>query len=173
MELPTRNALLRRYQDGHAAVVEALAAITPAELDARPAPDDWTAREVVHHLADSEMTSAIRLRRLLAEDNPEIVGYDEDRFRRKLRYDTRPIEASLEAFRLARVTTAQILEGAAPEDWLRAGTHSESGRYSVETWLEIYSQHAIDHADQIRRARDLNHRFGDTTLGGPVDLIVN
>jgi hypothetical protein len=99
------------------------------------------------------MTSAIRLRRLLAEEHPQIVGYDEDLFRRKLRYGSRPIEASLEAFRLARVTTAQILEGAASEDWLRAGTHSDSGPYSVETWLEIYASHAMDHADQIRRAR--------------------
>lgn len=153
MDATTRNALLRRYQDGHAAVVQALAGITPAELDTRPAPGDWTPREVIHHLADSEMTSAIRLRRLLAEDNPLIVGYDEDLFRRKLRYGTRPIEVSLEAFRLARVTTAQILEGAAPEDWLRAGTHSERGPYSVEAWLEIYAAHAMDHAEQIRRAR--------------------
>lgn len=157
MDATERQALLLRYQQGYDAVVKALDGITAAELDARPAPSDWTAREVVHHLADSEMTSAIRLRRLLAEENPEIIGYDEDLFRRKLRYDTRPIEASLEAFRLARVTTAQILEGAAPEDWLRAGTHSESGPYSVETWLQIYARHAMDHADQITRARGASH----------------
>ena len=108
---------------------------------------------MVHHLADSEMTSAIRIRRLLAEADPQIAGYNEDLFRRTLRYDTRPIENSLEAFRLARVTTAEIMDGVSGEDWLRTGTHSESGPYSVETWLEIYAQHAHDHAEQIRRAR--------------------
>jgi hypothetical protein len=40
------------------------------------------------------------------------------------------------------------------EEWVREGTHSESGRYSCETWLEIYAVHAHEHADQIRRARD-------------------
>ena len=100
------------------------------------------------------MTSAIRIRRLLAEEKPLITGYNEDLFRRTLRYDSRPIENSLEAFRLARVTSAEILEGASADDWLRSGSHSESGPYSVGTWLEIYARHAHDHADQIREARN-------------------
>ncbi|MEP7214714.1 MAG: DinB family protein [Anaerolineaceae bacterium] len=153
MDDTTRKALLQRYRDGYRAVTDALAGITPAELDFRPEADDWTAREVIHHLADSEMTSALRLRRLLAEEKPAIMAYDEDLWRRKLSYNTRPIEGSLDAFRLARLTTAELVDGIAPGDWLRAGTHSESGPYSVETWLEIYSRHAHDHADQIRRAR--------------------
>lgn len=153
MDDNTRRTLLQRYCDGYGAVAEALADITPTELDARADADSWTAREVVHHLADSEMTSALRLRRLLAEENPEIMAYDEDLWRRKLNYATRPIEGSLEAFRLARLTTAEVADGIKGADWLRAGTHSESGPYSVETWLEIYARHAHDHAEQIRRAR--------------------
>ena len=153
MDDRTRTTLLQQYRDGYRAVAEALTGITRAELDARADADSWTAREVVHHLADSEITSAIRIRRLLAEADPQIAGYNEDLFRRTLRYDTRPIENSLEAFRLARVTTAEVMDGVSGEDWLRTGTHSESGPYSVETWLEIYAQHAHDHAEQIRRAR--------------------
>lgn len=153
MDELTLSTLLQRYRDGYSAVASALAGITPAELDARPDAESWTAREVVHHLADSEMTSAIRIRRLLAEESPEITAYDEDLWRRKLRYDRRPIADSLEAFRLARLTSAELMDGIAPDDWLRAGTHSESGPYSVEAWLEIYARHAHDHADQIRRAR--------------------
>jgi hypothetical protein len=133
-------------------VAEALRGVTEAELDARPAADEWTAREVVHHLADSEMTSAIRLRRLLAEDRPSIDGYDEREFARRLHYD-RPIDASLEAVQAARAATAEILGRLCEADWAREGTHSESGRYTVEGWLEIYAAHAHDHADQIRRAR--------------------
>ena len=40
-----------------------------------------------------------------------------------------------------------------PAEWDRAGTHSESGAYSVDKWLQIYAVHAHNHADQIRRAR--------------------
>ena len=148
----TRQALIDRYSDGYRVVTEALEGITDAELDARPGPGKWTAREIVHHLADSEMTSAIRLRRLIAEDQPVIVGYDQEEFARKLYYD-RPIASSLDAFKAARATSAEILRRLTDAEWARMGTHSESGPYGVEKWLEIYAQHAHGHADQIRRAR--------------------
>ena len=98
------------------------------------------------------MTSAIRLRRLIAEDNPVIVGYDQEEFARRLYYD-RPIAASLSALKAARETTSEILDRLTDAEWQRAGTHSEAGAYSVHKWLEIYGVHAHDHADQIRRAR--------------------
>jgi hypothetical protein len=144
--------LIEQYEDGYRVIVASLADISAAELDARPAPGEWSPREVVHHLADSEMTSAMRLRLLLVEDRPAITGYDQEEFARRLYYD-RPIEGSLEAFRYARVTTAQILHRMSEAEWAREGTHSESGRYAVEGWLEIYAVHAHEHAAQIREAR--------------------
>jgi hypothetical protein len=152
MHAEQRTELLKRYRDGHRVVVDALEGITAAELDRRPAPDEWTAREIVHHLADSEMTSAIRLRKLLAEANPVIYGYDEAEFARRFTFD-RPLEASLDALAATRATTAEIVERIGEADWRRTGWHTESGPYGVETWLEIYASHAHDHADQIRRAR--------------------
>jgi hypothetical protein len=152
MDAQTRRTLIAQYKDGYRAVSEALQGVSERELDARPAPGKWSAREIVHHLADSEMTSAIRLRRLVAEERPQIQGYDQDEFARRLYYD-RAIHASLEAFRFARETTGQILEKMTEAQWLREGTHSESGPYTVQRWLEIYAQHAHNHAEQIRRAR--------------------
>jgi hypothetical protein len=140
------------YEDGYRVVLEALGGATEQELDAREAPGEWSPREVIHHLADSEMTSAIRLRRLIAEDRPVLVGYDQEEFARRLYYD-RPIEGSLAAFKAARESTAQILHRMTEEEWAREGTHSEFGSYSVGNWLNDYSVHAHDHADQIRRAR--------------------
>lgn len=98
------------------------------------------------------LIQAIRLRRLLAEDRPQIVGYDGDEFARRLYYAQRPVQPSLDAIRGARETSASILERLADGDWARAGTHTEIGPYSVDTWLEIYSMHCHDHADQIERA---------------------
>ena len=140
-------------------MTEALAGATEAELDAHPAPGKWSAREIVHHLADSEMTSAIRLRLLLASDRPVIAGYDENEFARRLHYD-RPIGASLQAFAAARLTTAELLDRLGDTDWAREGTHSESGRYTMDTWLEIYAAHAHNHAGQIRRAREAAKKIG-------------
>jgi predicted transcriptional regulator len=148
-----RSALVAQYVAGPEVMRAALADITGAELDARPADGGWTAREVVHHTADSEMTSAIRLRRLIAEDDPLIVGYDGDEFARRLRYHDRPIEPALAAIDAARATTAQILDRLSEAEWGRTGTHSETGAYGVERWLEIYAAHCHEHADQIGRAR--------------------
>jgi hypothetical protein len=98
------------------------------------------------------MTSAIRLRTLIAVDNPPIYGYDQDEFARRLHYD-RPLEASLEAFKGARRSTAELLDRLTEAEWLREGTHTEHGRYDVARWLEIYAAHAHQHADQIKVAR--------------------
>lgn len=154
MDARKRAELIEMYKDGYRAVADAVAGAPDEELDTAPAPGKWTAREIVHHLADSEMTSAIRLRLLIATPAPQILGYDQEVFAAKLYYQDRPIAASLDAFNAARRTTAEILDRLSEAEWLREGTHSEIGRYSVERWLEIYSTHAHAHAAQILAARD-------------------
>ena len=153
MTAADRQKLIDRYNDGYRVVAEALVGATDEQLDARPAPGKWSAREVVHHLADSEMTAATRLRLLVATDNPQIFGYNQDDFARRLYYD-RPIAASLDAFKSARRTTGEIMERMTDADWARAaGTHTEHGPYTGDRWLEIYAGHAHQHAAQILVAR--------------------
>ncbi|MBA2632318.1 MAG: DinB family protein [Chloroflexi bacterium] len=147
-----RSELLDRYRSGYAAVEEALAEITDEDLD-RAGPDGgWSARQVAHHLADSEATAYVRLRRLIAEDEPMIVGYDEPEYARRLHYD-RPIDSSLAVLRAVRTASLELLESLTPAEWERGGTHSESGPYSVDDWLRIYASHSHDHAEQIRAAQ--------------------
>ena len=146
-----RATLIERYADGHRVVSAALADITAEELD-RSYPGEWSARQVVHHLADSETFSYGRIRTLLAEDNATIHAYDEGEFARRLNYD-RPIELSLTVLGAVRASTVELLRLMTEDQWSRSGTHSESGAYSVERWLEIYAEHAHDHAEQIVRAR--------------------
>ena len=160
MDPMTRRKLIDQYKDGYRVVTEALGGARGNELNAPPAPGKWSARDIVHHLADSEMTSAIRLRLLLAADRPAIAGYDQDEFARRLHYDTRSLHASLAAFQAARITTGEILERMSEADWQREGTHSELGRYTVEQWLEIYAAHAHGHAEQIRKAREAARAAG-------------
>jgi hypothetical protein len=152
MDRHTRDQLIGRYKDGYRAVAAALEGATDADLDARPAPGKWSAREIVHHLADSEMTSAIRLRLLLAEDAATIRPYDQELFARTLHYD-RPIAGSLDAFRAARLSTGELLDRMSEADWAREGVHPEHAHYGTSRWLEIYAAHAHNHADQIARAR--------------------
>jgi hypothetical protein len=151
-ETTDRAALIERYRSGVADLEDALARITDAELDRPQASGEWTARQVVHHLADSESMAYIRLRRLLAETDPIIHGYDEPEWARRLHYD-HPIEVSVAVVRAVRAASLQLLEALTPAEWQRTGTHSESGPYSVDRWLWIYAGHTHDHADQIRRAK--------------------
>lgn len=154
MDPDERRELIAQYKSGYDEVLRNLAGFPAESLTAHPIAGKWSAAEIVHHLADSETTSALRLRRLLAEDHPLIQGYDQDLYAAKLHYNQREITPSLEAFRYARETSAQLIDLMTEEDWHREGTHSESGSYSSEDWLRIYAAHAHNHAAQIGRLRE-------------------
>ena len=148
-----RVALLERYRGGSAAVDAALADISEAELDHRPPDGGWTARQVAHHLADSEAMAYTRLRRLVADPDPvQIQGYDEPRWAERLHYD-RPIEVAVAVVHAVREASLALLDALTDDEWRRTGTHSEGGAYGVERWLEIYAEHPHEHAAQIRAAR--------------------
>ncbi len=160
-----RQTLITKYGAGYKEVVGSLDGFPEQGLTAHPLEGKWSACEIVHHLADSEMTGAIRLRKLLTQDHPTIEGYDEEEFARRLHYNERPIAPALEALRAARATSAQIIAALAEDDWKREGTHTHSGRYTVEDWLRIYAAHAHNHASQIRQLRQASdsevRRVGD------------
>jgi hypothetical protein len=148
---PERALLIDRYRGGAAELRAALAGVTDEELD-RPAPDGgWTARQVAHHVAESEATAYVRLRRLVAEESPVIVGYDEELFADRNHYE-RPIASALAVVESVRASSLELLEALTDEEWKRSGSHSESGRYTIDDWLRIYASHPRDHAEQVRTA---------------------
>jgi DinB family protein len=149
-----RQDLIARYAAGPDEVRKSLEGFPREGLTAHPIPGKWSAAEIVHHLADSESISAIRLRRLLAENRPVIHGYDQEAYARTLRYNERELGPAFDVFRGVREATVQLLRGMKDEDWRREGWHTESGHYTPETWLQIYGAHAHDHAAQIRRLRE-------------------
>lgn len=148
-----RSALIEQYAAGYAVVIEALQGITEAEWDSREGPEEWSTREIVHHLGDSEMNATARIRMLIADVDPVVVGYDERAWTDKLYTAERPLDPSLAAFKAAREATLPLLNLMSDEDWTRPGRHSQRGAMTAETWLEWYGPHAHLHADQITRAR--------------------
>ena len=151
MDPHERATLIARYAAGADAFEAVVAGLSDAELNARPEPGEWTVREITHHLADGELNSAVRLRRLIAEDEPVLPGYDEMAYSRLLHYRDRAIAPSLAAMRAARASTLDLLERLTEAEWARTGTHTEQGPYSVEAWLRDYASHPHDHADQASR----------------------
>jgi hypothetical protein len=154
MEKVERDALIARYAEGPEVVATAFAAVPPDRIDVTVIPGEWTPRQIVHHVADSETNAYLRVRRLLAEDQPVITGYDQEEYARKLHYD-RPVEASLAVTRAVRAATVQLLATLSEEEWAREGTHSESGRYTMDDWLRTYAAHCHLHAAQIRKSAGL------------------
>jgi len=148
-----RARLVARFKAGYAEVADALRGITPEELDWQPGSDEWSVREIVHHVADADTMGAARLRHILTEDNPPIPAYDDQVLAARLRYRERPIEPALLTIEALRACTAQLLDALTEAEWRRAGTHSEMGAFSAERWLEFNAAHAHDHATQIRQTR--------------------
>jgi hypothetical protein len=115
----------------------------------------WSARQVIHHIADSEAQSYARLRRLIAEPSGSTIqGYDEAAWAEceLLGYRELPVEHSLEVFRAVRAASLDVLQRLNERDLDRYGEHSESGRYTLAMWLDIYTEHPRTHAAQLVEA---------------------
>jgi hypothetical protein len=151
MSREERQSLVEQYARGPVLLREALAGAPKEALQWRPAAGKWSVHEVVVHCADSESNAALRIRYLLAEKDPLIVGYDQDAWARVFDYHAQPLEGALVVAAAARDRTVPILRAMTDDDWAKAGRHTESGAYSAEDWLRIYAAHLEGHARQIER----------------------
>jgi DinB superfamily len=144
-----REALIARYQSGPARLKAALATVPAEALQWRPAPGQWSAHEIVVHCADSEANAALRIRYLVAELDPLIVGYDQDEWARRLEYHDLPLEPALLTIEAVRANTVPLLRRLPEAAWAKVGRHTEDGSYSADRWLAIYAAHLEEHATQI------------------------
>lgn len=145
--------LLERFRRGAELVAATTTGAAGSELDWTPGPDKWSVRQIVCHLADSEIVGADRFRRLIAEENPSIVAYDQDAWARNLDYTRRKISQALETFRRLRGENHELLKDLPAPAFERTGTHSERGPVTLRSMLETYARHAEIHAAQIRDVR--------------------
>lgn len=144
-----RERLIEQYAAGPRRLREALGRVPAAALQWRPAPGEWSAHEIVCHAADSETNAAARIRYLVVEKEPVILGYDENAWARDLDYHNHPLEVALAVVDAVRAHTAALLRRLPESAWSRRGRHTESGPYGAEDWLRIYAAHLEDHARQI------------------------
>ena len=126
--------------------------LAQSDLD-RSDSEGWTPRQVIHHLADSEAQSYARLRRLIAEPGTIIQGYDEGKWAANptLGYSDSDVASAIAVFTAVRSASHQLILRLSEAELENSGTHSESGAYSIRTWLDTYTNHPKDHAEQIRK----------------------
>jgi hypothetical protein len=128
--------------------------VTPDLLDVHHE-NGWSARQIIHHLADSEAQSYVRLRRLVAEpEGVMLVNVDEDSWAKeaKLGYETAPVENSIAIYAAVRAGSLHVIKRLEESDVEKSGVHPESGKFTIEKWLFNYTKHSLEHGEQLIRA---------------------
>ena len=144
----------RDYEAATKYFTELVSRLKPTDLD-KSAPGEWTPRQVIHHLADSETQSYVRIRRLIAEPaGSTIQGYDEGMWAENavLGYTTLPVENSIAVFKSVRAASLDILKRLSLEDLERSGVHTDKGNYTVAKWIKNHTNHPHSHVEQIEKA---------------------
>ena len=135
------------------AVRSKVAGLSESQLSAPEASGKWSMRQVVRHLADSDLVWGYRLRMVLAHDRPTITGYDQDLWAERLRYDRADLEQALQELAVLRRSNLSLLAGASAADRQRVGVHAERGEESVDHMIRMYAGHDLLHLQQLDRIR--------------------
>jgi DinB superfamily len=124
---------------------------TPAKLRKRPAPEKWSAAEIIAHLADAEIVVSWRIRAILGAPGTSIQAYDQEAWFIAGHYPKRDARKSLEQFRVLRETNLALFATLTPEQWKHHGMHAERGEESVERTVQMIAGHDINHLEQLER----------------------
>jgi hypothetical protein len=146
--------LLERFRRGPELIAEALAgAAGEEEEEFIPAPGKWSLRQIVAHVADTELVMSVRFRMLIAQTNPPLYAFDQNAWAESLGYAGRRVKPSLEMLRRLRAENLSLLRALPPDAFERTGTHSERGTVSLRQLVELSAAHAENHARQIAAVR--------------------
>lgn len=146
--------LVERYAEGGAAVRRAVAGLSPEQALARPGPGAWSIHQLVVHLMDSDLIGADRMKRVIAEENPTLVGYDETRFVANLFYERQSLDDAVAIVDLNRRQFARVLRELPESAFEREGTHNERGRLTLGAMLGDYVAHLEHHLGFLRAKRE-------------------
>ena len=135
------------------ALPRAIAGLSPKQLLEPECPGKWSIGQVLQHLADSEVVWAWRMRLILAQDRPQLSGYDQDLWAQRLHYEEANPSDAIELFGVLRRANLRLVERASPADLKRVGVHVERGEESLEHLLRLYAGHDLLHLRQIERVR--------------------
>src|SRR5688500_11894866 len=103
------QAIVDQYIRGAWKPAEAIVGLTAEDLNAVPVPGTWSIRQIVLHLMDSDLIAADRMKRVIAEDRPTLIGFDETAFARNLYYDELDAGVACDLFGKNRLLTGEIL----------------------------------------------------------------
>ncbi|QOV91605.1 DinB family protein [Humisphaera borealis] len=148
---------INQYDAGPRQLRDAVAGLSREQLLWKPPADLsvglWSIHQIVIHMADSDAIGVHRLKRVIAEDKPLLIGYDESAFVRSLNYDDQSADEALTLFELARRSVVVTLRKLPPDAFARIGIHNEVGAIRLDDFVHKYVKHLNHHLDFIRRKR--------------------
>jgi uncharacterized damage-inducible protein DinB len=121
-------------------------------LSKRPDAKNWSAKEVVCHLRDTEESFMARFEAMMAMDEPKFLPVEPDRWAADRQYLRNDAVEALQAFRARRDESLRFLRGLQPPQWERAGMHATRGRMTVTDFVELMAWHDDNHLNQLKRA---------------------
>jgi len=124
--------------------------LSEEQLNRVPAPGEWSAAHVIHHLADSDAHFLVRFLNLLSVDKPEIVPFDEEAFPTSLHYEGRTVATSLHSIKSSAAHANDILSQITDKEWSRSGFHPQRGEMSLTDVLQLTTNHRVGHIDQLK-----------------------
>jgi len=123
--------------------------VSTAKLRKRPAPEKWSATEILAHLADAEIVTSWRVRAILGAPGTPIQAFDQDAWVVAGKYAKRDPRKSLEQFRSLREANLALYKSLSPEQWKHHGLHAERGEESIERIVGMMAGHDINHLEQV------------------------
>lgn len=147
------HQLLEQYAAGPDLLRSSVADMDAGQLRARPVAGRWSTLEVVCHLCDAEAVYAERMKRVVAEQEPLLRGFDPDVWMPRLAYHERDAEEELQLVKLIRGQMSRILRRLEPRDFQRTGIHSEAGPLTLEELLRRVTEHIPHHVRFIAEKR--------------------
>jgi uncharacterized damage-inducible protein DinB len=152
-----QHELIDRYEAAADKVAQAIRNLTPEDLLAAPDPSanvgKWSIQQVVVHIADAEAAFADRIKRIIAEDDPVLQAWDENKFVANLAYDKQSAADAAELIRLIRAQTSRIMRAAPAAALARKGRHTERGPQTVIDVLNYAVPHLEHHVKFIHDKR--------------------
>jgi hypothetical protein len=147
------HALIDKYEKGGEQLLLAIRGLTREDLLAVPIPGKWSTQQVVLHLMDSDLIAADRMKRVIAEENPSLIGYDENKFATNLHYEDQDAATAAKILDMNRKLFAPVLRKLPDSTFERSGTHNERGKVTLLKLLESYAHHLEHHIKFIHEKR--------------------
>lgn len=145
--------ILERFRRGGELLAMATTGVAGPELDFKPAENKWSVRQIVCHLADSEVVTAMRLRLIAAEDNPTLGAYDQEAWAKNLDYGKRKLSQAIETCRRLRMENYELVKDLPESAFYRTGHHVERGTVSLLDQVRGNTEHLENHVRQIQSVR--------------------